>query len=611
MQTEKYIPESMKTMRNWIVWKLCEVINDRDEKKMTKRPINARSKGNAMSNNPMTWCDYETAQAVANVDPSINGVGFMMPLDKSMTFIDLDHCIENGKINEFAKGIMERFKDTYMELSQSGTGIHIFCYGSVKQAVKKPEIELYGDKRFCAMTANCISHKELKNYQAELDKLVAEYAPKSETPSKPMPQSISTASAADILEIIRKSKCADRFLQYFNGQVEANSENTLGLARLLAFFCQGDAGKIKELMYMSGLRRDKFDRKTAGRTWLDYVIEKAIESTPEYYDPATNTNYVEISLGKKAQEIDKSTYEERFVKMSDIAEIDDTKVKYIQSGYPLLDSKIGGFVEGEVSVWSGLNGSGKSNFLMQQILEYGVQGYVTMLFSGEMTDTSIKSALIRMTAGKELLKASKDELFWYLDDKKTERTIMSWLDKKMYLYNNEYTMDADEVINAIRYIVTKGVKVIILDNLMTLNLRVYDRDKYEAQSMFVKELAKLAKQLKIHIHVVMHPRKVQGFLRKDDISGSADLTNACDNVFIIHRVNQDFKNRVTDTYDKRTTDELLKYGNVIEVCKNRRHGIQDYLVGIHYEKETRKYLPSKDAKKQYMLYLRRIERAKE
>ena len=32
-----------------------------------------------------------------------------------------------------------------------------------------------------------------------------------------------------------------------------------------------------------------------------------------------------------------------------------------------------------------------------------------------------------------------------------------------------------------------------------------------------------------------------GFLRKDDISGTADLTNAVDNVFIVHRVNNDFK----------------------------------------------------------------------
>ena len=41
--------------------------------------------------------------------------------------IDLDHCLEDGKLLPWAKKITGRFADAYIEVSPSGTGIRIFC----------------------------------------------------------------------------------------------------------------------------------------------------------------------------------------------------------------------------------------------------------------------------------------------------------------------------------------------------------------------------------------------------------------------------------------------------------------------------------------------------
>lgn len=298
-------------------------------------------------------------------------------------------------------------------------------------------------------------------------------------------------------------------------------------------------------------------------------------------------------------------FEKRFKKMSEIKRVDEEKIKYINSGFTYIDKRIVGFAEGEISVWSGLNGSGKSSFLVQQILEYADQKIKTVLFSGEMQDYVIQNSLVKMVAGKEALIPSKDETYWYLSNDEKRKVILNWLDRYVYLYENEYGTKVVDVMKAIQWLVQKeNIKVVILDNLMALNLASYqEKDKYEAQSQFIKDIAKMSKKLNIHIHVVMHPRKSSGFLRKDDISGSADLSNASDNVFIIHRVNKDFKTRGKDILDTGAMTYLSKFDNVIEVCKNRRHGVQDTFIGLKFEKETKKFIGEDDVATQYMKWI--------
>lgn len=595
LKTQKYIPESMKQLNNWVLWKLEDRTNDRGEILKTKIPIQAVGKKNAMSTEPKTWTNFKTA--IDNKGEL--GIGFVLPLDGSMTMIDLDHCIENDKLSAFAKSIVERFRDTYMELSQSGTGIHIFVKGNVPTAVKTKEIEIYSSKRYCAMTGNSLRPIEVADYQTELSKLYMEYhkeEPKAERITK-----VTDMDVGDILNVIRNSRNADKFNQYFNGLVEKNSENTLGLASMLAFYCGNDKPKIEQIMMMSGLVRDKFKSRRAGDTWLGIVIDKAISSTREVYDPSRSilqgrTHYDEPrDLKQMAQEIDNDTYAMRFETLADITTETADKIEYVKSGFYNLDEHISGFAPGEVSVWSGVNGSGKSNFLLQECLEFANQKVKTMLFSGEMKDSTIKDMACKMCVGKEGL--IQHENYWLIKNPRSEEQAVAWLSKYLLVYKNEASTEASEMIQAIRYAVSKGCKAVILDNLMTLDLRQLDRDKYEAQSIFAKMLASLAKELNIHIHIVMHPRKVSGFLRKEDISGSADLTNAVDNVFIVHRVNQDFKNRIQE-FDKLLATTLNQFDNIVETCKNRRHGYQGF-IGLYFHPETKTFSKEKYQEKRY------------
>ena len=123
---------------------------------------------------------------------------------------------------------------------------------------------------------------------------------------------------------------------------------------------------------------------------------------------------------------------------------------------------------------------------------------------------------------------------------------------------------------------------------MALNISDFDGAKNEQQSQFINEIKEYAKQRNIHVILVCHPRKQDGFLRKESISGTADLTNLCDNLFILHRVGRDFRSRATEFFGEAEVQRYQNYDTVVEVCKNRMLGVQDYLVGMYYENESRR-----------------------
>ena len=58
----------------------------------------------------------------------------------------------------------------------------------------------------------------------------------------------------------------------------------------------------------------------------------------------------------------------------------------------------------------------------------------------------------------------------------------------------------------------------------------------------------MCKKKNIHAVLVCHPRKEQSFqlLRKESIAGTSNLTNLCDNLFIIHRIGRDFERRAKE-----------------------------------------------------------------
>lgn len=293
------------------------------------------------------------------------------------------------------------------------------------------------------------------------------------------------------------------------------------------------------------------------------------------------------------------TNEPLFFTSTTIKPKDRSQTVSIETGITKLDKKIIGLNKGEVSCVSGLRGSGKSSLMSQIALEAVQRKYKTALFSGELSENRVLEWLQLQAAGKLYTQPTKYENYFYVDDK-TKYYINKWLDNKIYIYNNNYGNDAQKILNSVEQCITKNkVDLVILDNLMSMNLESLSGDKYERQTKLVLGLVRYAQDNDVHILFVAHPRKSIGFLRLEDISGTADLTNAVENVFIVHRVNMDFKAKSKLTFGWRDDNDLYNYTNVIEVCKNRDLGIQDYFVGLQFEVESKRFLNEKYETKHY------------
>lgn len=84
-------------------------------------------------------------------------MGFVLDGD-GVACIDLDHCLTGGVLEPWAARLVERAGDTYVEVSPSGDGLHIWGFASVPQGrvVATPDggkAEVYGWGRYITVTS--------------------------------------------------------------------------------------------------------------------------------------------------------------------------------------------------------------------------------------------------------------------------------------------------------------------------------------------------------------------------------------------------------------------------------------------------------------------------
>ena len=290
----------------------------------------------------------------------------------------------------------------------------------------------------------------------------------------------------------------------------------------------------------------------------------------------------------------------KWLSLSDVKCVNLSEAKTIKTGFRALDKKILGLNLGEVTLLSGSNSAGKSSWLNTLILNVINNGNKVALWSGELPPDKLKMWIHNAAAGKDNIVAKqRGEFTIYETMPQVSSRIDEWLDGKLFLYNNEYSSKWEQIFNDIKELLKLGVNLFILDNLFSMDIDLFDGDKNNKQKELILQICQLSKKNKIHIILVAHPRKTVGFLRKYDISGTADLTNAVDNVFICHRVNNDFIKTGSDFLGATKIQEYSIFGNCIEVCKNRMFGVVDYLVGMYYEIESRRFKNYIDEKIHY------------
>lgn len=108
----------------------------------------------ASSTAPETWTTYRTAaRSTAGA-----GLGFVLTAADRLVCIDLDHALAGGELLPWAREIVDRLPSTYIEVSPSGRGLHIWGRGVVGRGrrIRRGEaaVELYDRERYICMTRN-------------------------------------------------------------------------------------------------------------------------------------------------------------------------------------------------------------------------------------------------------------------------------------------------------------------------------------------------------------------------------------------------------------------------------------------------------------------------
>lgn len=292
----------------------------------------------------------------------------------------------------------------------------------------------------------------------------------------------------------------------------------------------------------------------------------------------------------------------KWLTSTDIKRKRESDIVAIPTGYSHLDKAIRGLILGEVTILSGLNGSGKSSWLNSVMLNVIHRGYKVACFSGELTDFNVMKWLTQSAAGKNYVHKIEGSDYAYEVDDRVYDKVADWLCDKFYLFNNNYGNKFEQVISDLEEVANKGVHLIVLDNLMSISINGISGDRNEKQKQFILEVVEFAKKKNVHVVVVCHPRKESGtqtLLRKESIAGSSDLSNAVQNVAIVHRCGEDFCKRASEFFGKEKAEKYMEYSNVVEICKNRSYGVVDFLVGMYYEVETKRF---KNYKAEHVVY---------
>lgn len=229
------------------------------------------------------------------------------------------------------------------------------------------------------------------------------------------------------------------------------------------------------------------------------------------------------------------------IDIADVRAVSLADIGKTRSGIRSLDMRTGGFLDGDLTVWTGKRGEGKSTFLNQLMLQAVEDGKNVCVYSGEIPSDRLKNDLALCAAGYLHCEEREDRFTgrkFYTPAPDVMPYIDRWFGRRIWIYDNTI-IEQDERDSIVERFTAAfkqyDCRVFVVDNLMTVNCNSSARDVMQTQADFVIRLRKFAQIYGVHVHMVVHPRKTSEVSDSDDVGGMGAITNIACNVYSISR----------------------------------------------------------------------------
>ena len=293
------IPEELKKLKQWCVYSIVQPKKQGQHK--SKIPINPITGKGASSTDSSTWTDFKTA---VNKSKKYDGLGFFF--NNNYIGVDIDDIPEEIKKfsqaptdpNNLINWLNGLTNHSYLEVSQSGKGIHAIVKGKYKlDKNRRDNFEIYNNGRFFALTGNILNEqKNIKTIsKRKFEELYYSTVGKNnQTTPVETRNSIPNSNNLSIDEIINKMRASSngvKIKHLMNGEYDykSQSEADIALCNYLAFWTNKDAEKMDAIFRQTKLMRPKWDKKDGATTYGQRTINKAIADTIETFNSSRDT----------------------------------------------------------------------------------------------------------------------------------------------------------------------------------------------------------------------------------------------------------------------------------------------------------------------------------
>jgi twinkle protein len=222
------------------------------------------------------------------------------------------------------------------------------------------------------------------------------------------------------------------------------------------------------------------------------------------------------------------------------------------------------FGPGQVSIWAGINGHGKSELAGQ-------------VMSWLMPTAKVAIASFEMKPAETLIRMCKQTLGATEPTRNLKEAWIDWATNRMYIYDLVDRVTPESVLGMVHYSHHElGCRHIVIDSLTKCGV---GRD-FEKQALFVDDLQNAAKRWGAHIHLIAHMRKGESETQKPgkfDLRGAAEISDLADNVLIVFRnkikeeMIQSGKTSIEINGEQILTDKALP-DTILRHVKNRHGG---------------------------------------